>query len=218
MRKILIIFLLSVSALSAQTIKIDSTVFTIKHGELTFYLDKDTAAYVSVHQVKYKEILKVDGERSDKWHKEKPNGPYKKEAYVHSGYDLGHLTPSNITSYDDSLNYHSFSLFNQAPQLAAFNRGAWSHLEAKVVDMITKQKEDAVIITGVLYDHKEVEYLRGSRVKIPFVYYKILVLSDGTVKAWIGSNTNGLITDTDVKSILEIAKKNGNRLGIQISK
>lgn len=218
MKKIIIVLLALTTAVLGQNIKIDSTKFTIHHGELTFYLDKDTASYVSVQKLKHSEILKIDGVRSDKWHKEKPFGPYKKDDYIHTGYDLGHLTPSNITYYDDSLNYHSFSLFNQAPQLAGFNRGGWSQLEAKVIDMITKQKLDASIITGVLYESKYQEYLHNSRIKVPFVYYKILVFKDATTKAWIGSNTNGTITETDVKTILEIARSNGNKLNIIISK
>lgn len=203
-----------VSLSSYSQIRIDSTAFTINHGDLTLYLDKDTASYVSVHKITYKQIRKIDGVRSDIWHKEKPKGPYNKQPYIHSGYDLGHLTPSNITSYDDSLNYHSFSFLNQAPQLAAFNRGAWSHVESVVVDTILASKKNATIITGVLYDNTNKLYLNGSRIKIPFVYYKILYINGIEVKAWVGSNTNGLITETDSKSILDIALKSGNKLNI----
>jgi DNA/RNA endonuclease G (NUC1) len=213
MKKLLFLLLLLSQSVLAQ-IRIDSTAFTIKHGDLTLYLDKDTASFVSVQIVTYKKMLKIDGIRSDKWHKEKPNGPYKKSAYVNTGYDLGHLTPSNITSYNDTLNYHSFSLFNQAPQLAGFNRGGWAQLEAKVENLIKLTKENCTIVTGVLYEADNVVYLKGSRIKVPFVYYKILYVRGLEVQAWIGSNTNGLITVTDVKSILEIARKNGNKLNI----
>ncbi len=218
MKKLIVTFLMLMTFLSYGQIIIKNTYFTIKHGELTFYLDKDTASYVSVQTVKYKETLKIDGVRSDKWHKEKPFGPYNKNAYKHSGYDLGHLTPSNITSYDDSLNYHSFSLFNQAPQLASFNRGGWAQLEGKIEELIKSSKNDATIVTGVLYESNNVVYLKGSRIKIPFVYYKILYIKGIELQAWIGSNNNGLITVTDVKSILEIAKKNGNSLNIIVNK
>ncbi len=202
----------------AQTIKIDSTKFTINHGDLTFYLDKDTASFVSVHKVTYQQVIKLDGKRSDKWHKEKPFGPYNREAYQRSGYDLGHLTPSNITSYNDSLNYHSFSLFNQAPQLAGFNRGKWSQLENYVEQLILKKKLDAIVITGVIYDNKEKTYLSKSRIKIPIAYYKIVVFSNNKVYAWMGSNFNGMITKTDIKTILEMARKNNNKLGIKVLK
>lgn len=214
MKKTLLLLLTIITLSSYGQIRIDSTSFTIKHGELTFYLDKDTASYVSVQTVTYKEMLKIDGIRSDKWHKEKPFGSYSKNAYVHTGYDLGHLTPSNITSYDDTLNYHSFSFFNQAPQLAGFNRGGWAQLEGKVEKLILDSKKNAIIVTGVLYDSKNIVYLKGSRIKIPFVYYKILYIDGLETKAWIGSNTNGLITETNSKNILDIARKNGNKLNL----
>ena len=124
---IILIFRVSYS----QHVLIDSVAFSIQHGELSFFLDKDTNSYISVHNIDYKNIIRITGKRSDKWHKEKPFGPYNKNIYIRTGYDLGHLTPSNITSYNDSINYTSFSLFNQAPQVAAFNRGKWSKLRSQ---------------------------------------------------------------------------------------
>lgn len=214
---VLLIFLMFTNV-SAQKVKIDNPSFTIKHKTLTFYLDKDTASYISVQGIKFDEIMALSGKRSDKWHKEKPYGPYHKDAYLHSGYDLGHLTPSNITSYNDSLNYFSFSLFNQAPQLAGFNRGVWAQLEGEVEDLIKIKKTNAIVVTGVIYDNHHKQYLGKSRIKIPLAYYKILVFSDGTTKSWMGSNINGLLTEIEIKTILQIAKENGNKLGIHIKK
>lgn len=214
MKKLLTIIILFISLSTYSQIRIDSTTFTINHGDLTLYLDKDTASFISVHKVTYKQIRKIDGVRSDIWHKEKPKGPYNKQPYQHSGYDLGHLTPSNITSYDDSLNYHSFSFLNQAPQMAAFNRGPWAHVEGVVVEMILASKSNATIITGVLYENDKKLFLGTSRIKIPFVYYKVLFINGIEVKAWIGSNINGLVTETDLKSILDIAIKSNNKLNI----
>jgi DNA/RNA endonuclease G (NUC1) len=220
MRKILLLFsiLLSFHLSFSQKVVIDSTAFTIHHNTLTFYLDKDTASYISIQTITYNDLLNIDGVRSDKWHKEKPYGPYSKNAYVHTGYDLGHLTPSNITSFDDSLNYHSFSLFNQAPQLAAFNRGKWAQLEGSVEKLIKNKKTNATIITGVIYNNTKKEYLAKSRIKIPIAYYKILAFADGTIKAWMGSNINGLLTETDVKTIHDVAKQNKNTLSIKFLK
>jgi DNA/RNA endonuclease G (NUC1) len=199
-----------------QHVVIDSTAFSIHHGELSFFLDKDTNSYISVHNIDYKNIIRITGERSDKWHKEKPFGPYNKNIYTHTGYDLGHLTPSNITSYNDSTNYISFSLFNQAPQVAAFNRGKWSKLEAKVVKTLTTDKTNAIIVTGVIYNNNKKKYLNKSRIKIPMAYYKIVITTKITT-CWMGSNINGQIITTDIKTILEVARKNGNKLNITIT-
>jgi DNA/RNA endonuclease G (NUC1) len=200
----------------SQHVVIDSTAFSIHHSELSFFLDKDTNSYISVHNIDYKNIIKITGERSDKWHKEKPFGPYNKNIYIRTGYDLGHLTPSNITSYNDSTNYISFSLFNQAPQVAAFNRGKWSKLEAKVVKTLTLDKTNAIIVTGVIYNNNKKIYLNKSRIKIPMAYYKIVVTAKSTT-CWMGSNINGQIVTTDLKTILEVARKNGNKLSIVIT-
>ena len=200
----------------SQHVAIDSTAFSIHHSELSFFLDKDTNSYISVHNIDYKNIIRITGERSDKWHKEKPFGPYNKNIYIRTGYDLGHLTPSNITSYNDSTNYISFSLFNQAPQVAAFNRGKWSKLEAKVVKTLTMDKTSAIIVTGVIYNNNKKIYLNKSRIKIPMAYYKIVVTAKSTT-CWMGSNINGEIITTDLKTILEVARKNGNKLSILIT-
>lgn len=218
MKKILSVLslLLVITNCYSQHVKIDSTIYHINHGELTFYLDKDANSYVSVHSVTYSNILKITGERSDKWHREPPYGPYNKEFYIHSGYDLGHLTPSNITSYIDSTNYNSFSMFNQAPQLAGFNRGKWAKLEAKVVHTIKDSKKNAIVITGVIYDNVKKKYLQTSKIKIPLMYYKILITSNSTF-CWVGSNVNGELIVTDLKTILDIARKNKNPLNITIT-
>lgn len=214
----LLVFIISFNSVLAQKVKITNTSFIIKHRTLTFYLDKDTASYVSVQEVTYDDVMSLTGKRSDKWHKEKPFGPYNKNAYRNSGYDLGHLTPSNITSYNDSLNYFSFSFFNQAPQLAGFNRGHWAKLENDVEDLIKIKQGKVIIVTGVIYNNYKKEYLSNTRIKIPLAFYKILVFNDGVTKVWLGSNINGLVTETDLKTVLQVAKDNGNKLKISTSK
>lgn len=212
-----LLFLLLLSTFSfGQKVKIEKTSFTINHGDITFYLDSDTNSLISTHIVTYDELLKIDGVRDDKWHKENPYGPYKKSPYSNSGYDLGHLTPSNVTSYDDSLNYHSFSYFNQSPQLASFNRGKWSKLEKSIIDTLKLLKSNGIIITGVIYDNNKKTYLGKSRIKIPIIYYKILIINKKTILCWSGSNVNGEITKTNLKTISELNSKNKNKVKISI--
>ncbi len=207
--------LLGFYGLGAQNVKIIGPSIKYNHGDLVLYADVDTNSFVSVHSISADEIQRLDEGRSNKWHKEKVNGPYRKQYYSNSGYDLGHLTPSHITSYDDSLNYHSFSLLNQAPQVAAFNRGKWAQLEGDVVDSIIGRGKDAIIITGVVYDNRNKVYLSGSRIKIPISFYKVLIV-DGRVYCWIGSNVNGLIAVTSLDVINGILKRNRNKLRIGV--
>jgi DNA/RNA endonuclease G (NUC1) len=204
MKKILfaLAIILSVNCVS-QTQVVTNNKLIINHGDITLYLSNDTCSMVSKQIIKYSNFKKLDSDRDNHWFQDVYKRKYNKEAYVHSGYDLGHLTPSHITSYNDSLNHASFSMFNQAPQLAAFNRGAWAQLEGGVEDSIAKYKSNATIITGVIYDCSTNEYLNKSRIRIPIAYFKIVVLKKQTY-AWIGSNNNGMITTITVKSLNEL--------------
>ena len=185
----------------------------IKHKELIIWLDSDTNSFVTKHELKYSDFKKLDSDRDDKWHNEVYKGLYSKNPYVRSGYDLGHLTPSHITSYDDTLNYHSFSFYNQAPQIASFNRGKWSRLEKSVEDSIAKYHSDVTIITGVIYDNTNKSYLIKSRVKIPEGFYKILYIKKQKLTyVWIGSNNNGEIINCKLKDLNTVLSINKNDL------
>lgn len=214
-KKLIIIFLLLTTILSFGQVKLTGPKLIIKHGDLTLYLDSDTNSLVSRHELKYSNFKKLDSDRDDKWFQDTYKGIYNKEHYVRSGYDLGHLTPSHITSYNDTLNHESFSLFNQAPQLAAFNRGKWAQLEKGVEDSISKYKVDVTIITGVIYDEKNKMYLGKSKIKIPDVYYKILYIKNKKkplTYVWVGSNVNGQILKSDIPQLNGILKNNGENL------
>jgi DNA/RNA endonuclease G (NUC1) len=192
---------------NAQTRVISRSKLSISHGDITLYLTKDTCTSVSKHTISYSEFLKLDNVRDNQWFQDTFPGKYTKSKYNRSGYDLGHLTPSHITSYDDALNHYSFSLFNQSPQIAAFNRGKWAQIERSVEALIKLHKKSAVIITGVIYNYKSPKFLPNSRIRIPFAYYKIVTV--GTITyCWIGSNENGEIISTTILEINQILKHN----------
>ena len=197
----------------SQTVKTDNKLI-IPHGDITLYLTKDTCTLVSKHVLKFSSFLKLDKERDNHWFQDTYKGKYYKDAYLKTGYDIGHLTPSHITSYDNTLNHLSFSLFNAAPQVAAFNRGKWAQLEGNVEDLIAKGKQDVIIITGVIYDPKNIKYMGDSKIPIPTAYFKILFLNK-TTQCWIGSNVNGLIVNISLKDLNEMFKTNKMGLTIQ---
>ena len=213
MKKIFLLLLLFMGMNSyTQTVSTNNKLI-INHGDITLYLTKDTCTLASKHVITYANYLKLDKERDNRWFQDKYT-KYHKDAFLHTGYDLGHLTPSHITSYDNDLNHNSFSLFNEAPQLAAFNRGVWAQLEGSVEDMIGKAHKDVVIITGVIYDPNKKVFLGKSRIPIPSAYYKVLFL-DGKTQCWIGSNINGLITSISLKELNELFKNNKMNLNIK---
>lgn len=186
----------------------------ISHGDITLYLTKDTCSFVSKHVLKFSSFIRLDKERDNRWFQDTYKGKYNKEAYFRTGYDIGHLTPSHITSYDNQLNHKSFSLFNAAPQLAGFNRGKWAQLERDIENIVAKSKRDVVIITGVIYDPANIKYMGKSRIPIPQSFFKVLFLN-GKTKCWIGSNINGLVVTITLKDLNELFKKNKMDLMIQ---
>lgn len=214
MKKIfLLLALFMIMSSYSQTVTTDNKLI-IPHGDITLYLTKDTCALVSKHVIKFSSFVKLDKERDNKWFQDTYKGKYTKDSYLKTGYDIGHLTPSHITSYDNDLNHQSFSLFNAAPQLAAFNRGVWAQLEGKVEDIIAQEKKDVVIVTGVIYDPKNTKFMGKSRIPIPSAYFKVLFIN-GTTQAWIGSNINGLITPTTLKDLNNMFVLNKMKLNIK---
>ena len=193
MRNILVIlisFIFVIKSYSQVNI-VTSSKLVINHGDITLYLDSDTTTMLSKHVLSYnnfKHIGKYD--RCNCWFQDVYIGKYNKSKFAHTGFDLGHLTPSHITSYDSVMNHNSFSMFNEAPQFAFFNEHPWEQLEMSVEDTIAKYKSDAVIITGVVYDNSHKIYLPNSRIKIPLYYFKVLSIGTRTF-VWLGVNVNG---------------------------
>ncbi len=136
--KIFFLFLL-LSFLGFGQITFNEPKTQIKNEVLNLYLDYDNNSFISKQELKFADFLKLDSERDDNWYSEF-KGIYTKKPYEYSGYDLGHLTPSHITSYDNKVNHHSFSFYNQAPQLAGFNRGKWARLERGMTFMVKSLK------------------------------------------------------------------------------
>jgi len=208
----LIIIFTFLSFIGFGQVKFSEPKTKIKHDHLKFYLDSDDNTFISQHDLKFSDFIKLDSERDNNWHSEF-KGIYSKKPYEYTGYDLGHLTPSHITSYDNKINYHSFSFYNQSPQLAGFNRGKWSRLERSVEDSILKYKSDVTIITGVIYNNIKKTYLNNTQIKIPISFYKILHFkTNKLLYVWIGSNINGEMITTNIKDLNKILKLNKNNL------
>ena len=214
MKKIFLLITLFITmSMFSQTVTTDNKLI-IPHGDITLYLTKDTCAFVSKHILKYSSFLKLDKERDNRWFQDTYKGKYYKDAYLKTGYDIGHLTPSHITSYDNELNHKSFSLFNAAPQLAGFNRGKWAQMEGDIENIIAKSKQNVVIITGVIYNPNNIRFMGKSRIPIPESFFKILFIN-GSTQCWIGSNINGLIVNITLKNLNELFKMNKMNLTIQ---
>lgn len=196
----------------SQTKVIINNNLTINHSDIILYLDNDTTTLVSKHILKYENFKKIGTyDRCNCWFQDSYKNKYIKSKFAKTGFDLGHLTPSNITTYDSVLNHNSFSMLNEAPQYAYFNEHPWKQLEMSVEDTIAKYKKDAIIITGVIYDENNKKFLPNSKIKIPTHFYKILVINK--IKyIWLGVNADGekdcIITTISITDLNKIFIKN----------
>ena len=94
------------------------------------------------------------------------------QAYKRSGYDRGHLAPSEDFVFDQAANDKTFVMSNMVPQKPALNRGAWNRLEAKVRRWACGE-EKVTIITGPLLEPNLQRLPSG--VPIPRQFFKIVV-------------------------------------------
>jgi DNA/RNA endonuclease G (NUC1) len=84
-------------------------------------------------------------------------------------YDRGHLTPADLM-YSEETMRESFTLTNQAPQVACGNRGKWKAYESNTLAYVMRTNQPATIVTGVIYDKPDVEH----KPSIPVAYYKVV--------------------------------------------
>lgn len=170
-----IIFLLISFSSYCQDIIVDSGLI-LKHNEMILYLTSDSCSLVSKLNLKYSDFKNITGNRDNNWFSDFGISRYHRKFYYKSGYDIGHLTPSNIVSYNQKINKSSFSFYNSAPQKPSFNRGSWLKLEKTVEDSVRKYKIDVIIISGVIYNNNSVNYIKGSRIPIPIYFLRYYIL------------------------------------------
>jgi endonuclease G len=92
--------------------------------------------------------------------------------YAHSGYDRGHLAPSNDFTYDQSANDETFVMSNMSPQKGKLNQQAWRYLEARVHRWICGEEKVTVITGPIFSEHPET--LKDG-LPIPAQYFKIVI-------------------------------------------
>jgi endonuclease G len=96
--------------------------------------------------------------------------------YLHSGYDMGHLIPSEDRSRTTKQNEGTFLMTNMTPQRPDLNRGPWRYLEDYTRKIATEKGKDVQVIAGgVMPDRMKTI---GSGVAVPTAFFKIAVVLD----------------------------------------
>lgn len=92
--------------------------------------------------------------------------------YLNSGYDKGHLCPSDDRLSSRAANTESFLMSNMQPQTHRLNAGAWKSLEDYVGKQVSDKGFEAYIYAGCYGDAGRIK----DKVTIPTMCWKIVVL------------------------------------------
>ncbi|BDH16450.1 MAG: endonuclease [Bacteriophage sp.] len=118
-------------------------------------------------------------------------------SYKYSGFDRGHLFPSDYTTTFESSkesNYYS----NTVPQTIRLNRGVWKSLEN-----YTHTKIKARVFTGPIYKDCKVNIKlidqNNNGVPVPEYTFKI-ILYDNIIESYLIPNNVNLSLDEDYKN------------------
>lgn len=98
----------------------------------------------------------------------------KKADYNGSGYDRGHMCPSEDHSDTEENNRETFLMSNMQPQLHRLNGGAWKALEGYVQNLVKQQGFEAYITAGCYGDRGTLN--NKNKVVIPTDCWKIILL------------------------------------------
>ena len=93
--------------------------------------------------------------------------------YAGSGVDRGHLVPAADLKWSGTAMRQSFLLTNICPMHKALNEGGWAKLEEKVREW-TARDSALLVFSGPIVSDSDTT-LTGGRVKVPGVYYKVIM-------------------------------------------
>jgi endonuclease G len=112
-----------------------------------------------------------------------PTGFYKvpSTAYANTGFDRGHLCPSDDRDGSATDNAATFTMSNMVPQAPANNQGLWANLEAYCRTLITAGNELYVISGaygsgGTGSNGGTTTTINSGRVTVPARLWKIIVV------------------------------------------
>jgi endonuclease G len=98
------------------------------------------------------------------------------EDYSGSGFDRGHLVPSQDRTRTREANLATFLLTNVLPQAHELNAGAWLDLEAYCRRLATREGRELFVMAGGIFAaHPRT---LGGGVSVPDAFFKIVVVLD----------------------------------------
>jgi endonuclease G, mitochondrial len=153
--------------LAAKTREVCYVAFAVLHSGVT-----RTPLWSAEHLTRARVAAGASIGRRNTFHAE-PRLPRSERAeikdYSRSGFDRGHLTPSDDMP-DERSQHESFSLANMVPQNPENNRILWKSIESAVRNL-ARRDDELYVVTGPIFQGATLQRLKG-RVLVPTSLFK----------------------------------------------
>lgn len=109
--------------------------------------------------------------------------------YSRSGYDRGHMVPSEDRQLNREQNRETFIMSNVAPQTPALNRGAW--LQSEIQCRKFAYLYDSVKVSAeALFLDSVPRFINGTNIRIPSHFRKVarVAATDSVLYIWMFTN------------------------------
>ncbi len=156
--------------------EVDYTQFTLSYNE-----EHEQADWVAYELNKDEAQMEAGRSNNFKADNNISTGSATPDDYVNSGFDKGHLSPSEDNQLSEANNKESFLMSNMSPQLHRFNNGIWKELETWVREKAI-EFDTIYVVSGPVFLNN-LGSIGENKVTIPGYFYKALLrFEDGNPK------------------------------------
>lgn len=105
--------------------------------------------------------------------------------FTNTGYDRGHIVPSEDRQSSPLLNKMTFRLSNVCPQLPKLNRGQWKQTEMVCRQLVGRYDSVRVSVHAIFTPHW-VQRLANGRIRVPDHFRKVAAVAatDSVIYIW----------------------------------
>lgn len=174
-----------------EQIRIEGTVELCNSFYVSLYDEKNKAVILTSEKLskdaKVGAMNRKDSFRADGRVTGSPNA----SSYSKSGYDRGHMVPSDDASTELEM-FDTFLMTNMTPQVPSLNRISWRKLEEHIRKEFKENPQDTWIVTIAVYPSDSTKLKSG--VPIPSGYWKIVYRDNKRDLYYADNKVNALVS------------------------
>lgn len=106
-----------------------------------------------------------------------PSSQVTHDDFNHTGYDRGHMVPSEDKQAASSINRMTFRMSNVCPQLPSLNRGQWKHTENVCRQLALRHDSVRVVVHAIFTPHW-VHHIGAHAIRVPDHFRKVVSKAD----------------------------------------